>query len=157
MNDFYERFIRMCKIRSVSPSSVCKKIGIGTPNVTYWKKGSVPRIDTIKKIASELNVSMLYFMGDDLESSEEEMVSSLGANSLQNMLKLLGFTVEFYEEDADLFLIDTKRNLGYEIEESELDNLQTEMFDYLKYQVWKVTKGRKAIKGDDPNAKTPGK
>ena len=64
---FYENFIRLCKQKGVSPSVAVKSIGLGTPNATYWKKGSTPKMETVKKLAEYFEVTI-----DDLMSEEEQ-------------------------------------------------------------------------------------
>lgn len=156
MNDFYERFVRMCKIRGISPSAVCKKIGIGTPNVTYWKNGSVPRTKTLQKIAKALNVDINYFVSDIVgDIMEEEAFARVNGSLLNSLLDMIDFEIEFIDDKFMFVLNDRSKKTGYEVAEIELDVLQNNMLDFLKYQVWKLVKDKKAItKGGDRNAKT---
>lgn len=71
--EFYNKFIALCKENNVSPSSVARACGLGTPNITYWKNGSIPKLETIKKIATHFQVPMSYFFDipdDEMEFSE---------------------------------------------------------------------------------------
>ena len=74
---FYERFIQLCKRDDVSPAAVAKEIGLSNSATTYWKKGAVPKYDTLIKLANRFKVSVEYIRGDDMEkiqpfSSSEE-------------------------------------------------------------------------------------
>lgn len=64
---FYDNFIGLCKQKGVSPSVAVKSIGLGTPNATYWKRGSIPKLETVKKLAEYFEVTI-----DDLMSEEEQ-------------------------------------------------------------------------------------
>lgn len=75
MLSFYDNFISLCKQKSVSPSVAVKSIGLGTPNATYWKRGSLPKLDTVIKLAEYFDVSL-----GDLMSKEEIIKSITGKN-----------------------------------------------------------------------------
>jgi len=55
---FYERFERLCQRESVSPTAVARGVNIGKSNVTYWKKGSEPKPETLKKLARYFSVTV---------------------------------------------------------------------------------------------------
>lgn len=60
---FYDIFSELCKNRGVSPSAVTKAIGLTTANATYWKQGSVPKSETLWKLANYFGVSVDYLLG----------------------------------------------------------------------------------------------
>lgn len=60
---FYDRFIKLCEKKGVSPSTVAKEIGLSNSATTYWKRGSSPKADTIQKLADYFNVSIDYLLG----------------------------------------------------------------------------------------------
>lgn len=77
---FYERFTQLCKRDDVSPAAVAKEIGLSNSATTYWKKGAVPKYDTLIKLANYFHVSIGYIRGDDMlhvksYSTEEEFES----------------------------------------------------------------------------------
>jgi hypothetical protein len=53
---FYELLKEVCKKKRTSPSAVCLALGMSKSNVTKWKAGSSPKIDTVVRIAKHLNV-----------------------------------------------------------------------------------------------------
>jgi len=55
---FYDRFTELCRERNVSPSSVMIAIGLNKSNATFWKKGSVPKGDTLRKLADYFGVTV---------------------------------------------------------------------------------------------------
>ena len=64
---FYDNFIELCKKHRIKPSVVAKEIGLTNSSATYWKRGSVPKLATMQKIADYFNVSLgeLLGIGDD--------------------------------------------------------------------------------------------
>lgn len=51
---FYDNLKRLCKERGTSPSAIAKQIGLGNSAATYWKRGAIPKHDTILSIADAL-------------------------------------------------------------------------------------------------------
>ena len=62
---FYDKFVRLCNERGVSPSSVAVKVGVDKSAVTRWSKGSEPRYPTLMRIADYFGVSV-----DELNANE---------------------------------------------------------------------------------------
>lgn len=81
---FYDRFIELCKERGVSPSAVMVAIGLNKSNATFWKKGSIPKGDTLRKLADYFGVSIDYLLNltnedkDELQAAENLLVEQLG-------------------------------------------------------------------------------
>lgn len=60
---FYENFKRLCSERGTTPTAVAKAMGISTSMTANWKKGGVPRADTLQKVADYFGVSVSYLLG----------------------------------------------------------------------------------------------
>lgn len=56
----YEKIKSLCKERGIRISKVEKDCNIGNATIRKWDK-SVPRIDTLKKVADYFDKSMEYF------------------------------------------------------------------------------------------------
>ena len=69
---FYDTFLRLCKEKGEKPSAVVSKIGLSTPNATYWKRGSIPKYETIKKIADYFHVSLDFLLKHDRPYTRKE-------------------------------------------------------------------------------------
>jgi transcriptional regulator with XRE-family HTH domain len=54
---FYEVLKEVCIKKKTSPSAVCVAIGISKSNITEWKKGQMPRLDVVLKIANHLSIN----------------------------------------------------------------------------------------------------
>lgn len=65
-NTFYERFSALCRLREESPNAVAKAIGASSGSVTAWKKGTTPRMATVRALAAYFGVT-----ADDLLGGSE--------------------------------------------------------------------------------------
>lgn len=54
---FYETLKRVCEKKGTTPSAVCVALKMSKSNVTDWKGGRWPKLDTVIKIAEYLKVS----------------------------------------------------------------------------------------------------
>ena len=54
---FYETLKEICTRKGTSPSAVCLALGISKSNVTEWKHGRSPKLDTVVKIAEYLSIN----------------------------------------------------------------------------------------------------
>lgn len=60
---FYENFKRLCSERGTTPTAVAKAMDISTSMTANWKKGGMPRADTLQKVADHFGVSVSYLLG----------------------------------------------------------------------------------------------
>ena len=54
---FYETLKKVCAEKKTSPSAVCLALGMSKSNVTAWKGGRSPNVDTLVQIAEHLGVA----------------------------------------------------------------------------------------------------
>lgn len=62
---FFEQLKLICAMRGTTPTSVIRKIGLSSGNVTSWKNGSSPKKDILEKLAKELDVPVSAFFDSD--------------------------------------------------------------------------------------------
>ena len=55
---FWESFVELCNQRKKTPSQVVKELDLAAGSVTKWKNGSVPRGETLRKLAWYFGVSV---------------------------------------------------------------------------------------------------
>ena len=55
---FWKSFTELCNQRNKTPSQVVKELDIAAGSVTKWKNGSVPRGETLRKLAWYFGVSV---------------------------------------------------------------------------------------------------
>ena len=66
---FKEIFIKLCSERNLSPSFVCREVGITPATYSGWDENSVPRKTTLLKIAEYFGVSTAYLLGDKVKEN----------------------------------------------------------------------------------------
>lgn len=55
---FYDVYERLCRKKGKSVTTACREIGISANAPRAWKEGSVPRIDSLIKIAEYFGVTV---------------------------------------------------------------------------------------------------
>lgn len=63
MTNFLQRYDYALKLNHTSNWKVCKELKISESNVRGWRHGSMPKLETLSKIASLLHMSIDYFVG----------------------------------------------------------------------------------------------
>lgn len=59
---FFERLKKACFDKKISVSRLLRELGFSTSNVTYWRKGSIPKIDRLIKISEYLDIPVEYLI-----------------------------------------------------------------------------------------------
>ena len=67
---FYTKFVELCEGQGLKPRQIAAEFDVAPATVTRWKHGSVPRADTLEKIAERLGVT-----SDFMLSEEEYMIN----------------------------------------------------------------------------------
>lgn len=62
---FWENFLLICAEKGTTPTQMVKMAGIAAGSVTSWKKGTIPRTPTIKKLADFLDVPVERLLGNE--------------------------------------------------------------------------------------------
>jgi transcriptional regulator with XRE-family HTH domain len=76
---FFDNFYSACKQKNTTPNGVAKILGISSGSVTSWKNGTLPKSETLNKIAEHLEVSTDYLLGKEnslppLSDREQELL-----------------------------------------------------------------------------------
>ncbi|MBQ8459048.1 helix-turn-helix transcriptional regulator [bacterium] len=87
-----KRIRELRKARKLTQEELAEKIGIGTPNISYFETGKFsPAIETLQKIAQALNVEIYeLYMFQPLKSTQEikqELINKM--NTDEEFLRLL--------------------------------------------------------------------
>ena len=59
---FYDTLTEICKKKKVSPTALCLSVGMSKSNVTQWKNGHSPKVDTIILLAEKLGVNPMVLL-----------------------------------------------------------------------------------------------
>lgn len=62
---FFENFDRYCKRKGKTNSEVATAIGLDPSSCTGWRKGSIPRNGTLKKLADYFGVTVDDLLADN--------------------------------------------------------------------------------------------
>ena len=100
---FFEQLKLICAMRGTTPTSVVRKIGLSSGNVTSWKNGASPKRDILEKLAKELDVPVSAFFGEDvpnmaqLQSDEEELLDVYRQLGKSGKRQLMGKAYELLD------------------------------------------------------------
>ena len=83
MTRFFEQYTKLCKEQGKSANGAAKEIGLPSSPVTYWKRGSLPRGETLEKIAAYFGVSVDYLQG----YTDVKEKPTAGAVSFEDVVK----------------------------------------------------------------------
>lgn len=82
---FWEQYEELCSMNGRKPFSVGVELGYSNGSVAQWKKGSMPKRETLKRIADYFDVSVDYLLGKTVIKEEmpvhpytEEELDKLG-------------------------------------------------------------------------------
>lgn len=84
--EFYDRLKSLCQKNNISLAFLASEIGLSNSASTYWKKGSIPKTDTVKKIADYFGVSVDYIL---YGMTEEDVAFE----ALETGLAMYGYSV----------------------------------------------------------------
>jgi len=94
---FYLKLLELCKNRDVQVTSLLKKLSMSSGNLSKWKNGNIPKMNTVLKIAKYFNVSADYFF-DTIET----------ADNFKSMTLDYGGTIIYssFDVENDIFIKD---------------------------------------------------
>lgn len=84
---FYEMYRLLCQKKGKSDNAVASEIGLSNSTVTTWRQGTIPRRQTIKKVADYFGVEPGYLMGNTIEAQidlAEKNISDVRASINQS-------------------------------------------------------------------------
>lgn len=70
---FYNQIDKLCADKGIRPSRLARDLGLSPNAPQRWKSGSVPKADTLQKIANYFDVSTDYLLNGDTGSTLNAM------------------------------------------------------------------------------------
>lgn len=67
----YEKVMKYCRKNKISLSAFEKKCGLGNGTIKGWTTSN-PRVDSLKKVAGEMGVSIEKLLGNEKEEEKHE-------------------------------------------------------------------------------------
>ena len=143
---FKDTFVKICKRKGMSPTYVCKEIGLTSAAFSNWNENSIPRRATLVKLSNFLNVSIEELLeessseckkekppiriheGELLSSAKMRMVpvfdsvsAGFGAEALEDVAEYIPLYFENLEEAERTFCINVKGNsMSPKIEDGDI-------------------------------------
>ncbi|MBO4697068.1 MAG: hypothetical protein J5643_07320 [Lachnospiraceae bacterium] len=65
---FYQNLTRLCREKRTTPTAAAKAVGLSSAAPVYWKRGSIPKADTVQKLADFLGVTVNDLLSDNSET-----------------------------------------------------------------------------------------
>lgn len=78
----YENILSLCKQRGISITRLSVEIGVGNSAPTKWKRGSIPRMDTLEKIADYFGVSVSFLLSSHDSPDSFKMGNVSGSSAV---------------------------------------------------------------------------
>jgi len=78
---FYERLDAICSRKGMTVSALVKSLGLSTSKVTAWKNGTVPKGETLVKIADYLDLPLDYILGRTDTITEVNSHNTISGNN----------------------------------------------------------------------------
>lgn len=101
---FYSSFLRLCKKKGLSPTSVAKKSGISSGAPTAWKNnGAIPRPEQLKKLCLFFDVSENELLGYSEQKETLPVVHDEECLDQELIFRLVQLTPE-EREKVDAFV-----------------------------------------------------
>ena len=94
---FYERLKKACKEKGTSVTAMAKYLGLSSGNVTNWKNGRLPKTEIALKIASYLDVSVSYLMGEEEQTTKKPL-----SEDEERLKELYNLTADLTDSDKDV-------------------------------------------------------
>lgn len=77
--DFWNNFYNLCKKQGIKPTPLIKSFNMSTSCITYWKNGSLPKIEHLILLADYFNITIDELIGRDtskLNKSDNQIIQS---------------------------------------------------------------------------------
>lgn len=96
---FYERYEELCSERGMKPQTqeMLDILGVTSPTITGWKKGSSPKIEAVISLARFFGVTTDYILGlselrnpgDILSEEERLLVNAYKTSNAQGRFRII--------------------------------------------------------------------
>ena len=75
---FYDIVNNLCKERKTTITRMAEDIGLSNAAPTSWRKGSIPKLSTIKKISEYFDVPVEYLLGEEPKKATKKTPTPKG-------------------------------------------------------------------------------
>lgn len=85
---FFEQLEKLCKTNNTTPTALITSMGMGSSNVTRWKKGTMPNSEIVLKLSDYFNVTTDYLLTGK-EAGTKAVPSYLNEDQVLQSYRLL--------------------------------------------------------------------
>lgn len=96
---FYDRLKELCNSQGKSLTNVIAELGMSSGNLSKWKKGKVPKSDTIHALAEYFGVSSDYLLG--IDDVKEKATAALDRQTLTLTAEEVGIILDYRNLDNE--------------------------------------------------------
>ena len=82
---FYDIVNNLCKERKTSITRMAEAVGLSNAAPTSWRRGSVPKLGTVKKIAEYFDVPVEYLLGEEVEKDNKKTPTQKGEREYSDL------------------------------------------------------------------------
>ena len=82
---FYEIVNNLCKERKTTITRMAEDIGLSNAAPTSWRKGSTPKLSTVKKISEYFDVPVEYLLGEDSKKETKKTPTLSGEREYSDL------------------------------------------------------------------------
>ena len=75
---FYEIVNNLCKERKTTITRMAEEIGLSNAAPTSWRKGSTPKLGTVKKMSEYFGVTVEYLLGEEPKEESKKAPTPKG-------------------------------------------------------------------------------
>lgn len=106
---FWTNYYLLCKQIGKSPSAVAKEIGMkSTGTVSAWKKGRMPEMPTLERIAEYFGITVADLLGEKNTATESGDGKGTGNELSDNMKELMRLIPRLTDQEAAILLAQVK-------------------------------------------------
>jgi transcriptional regulator with XRE-family HTH domain len=82
---FYDIVNNLCKERKTTITRMAEDIGLSNAAPTSWRKGSVPKLGTVKKISEYFDVPVEYLLGEEAAKETKKAPTPKGEREYSDL------------------------------------------------------------------------
>ena len=79
---FFDNLRELCHSRRTSVSAVAEEIGLSSASASGWRKGSIPKSDTLQKLADYFGVTTDFLLKGDAETFTNTVNGAISGSSV---------------------------------------------------------------------------
>ena len=121
---FYDCLKKLCKEKKISLAALAKEVGLSNSATTYWKRGSIPKYETMKKIADYFGVTLEELLDIDKEYLDNYVDDYVDNYASKEGLDKEEFKKRIIEQEIDEYPIEFYLNIVENAEKAVIKNYE---------------------------------